>query len=521
MYLSQYSKKKFSINTLFAACAALLLVDSSSATEGPAFPLPNHIEQTTIKNHPVKQVVDWGRLLFETEYNSLDGVGSNLLLDPDVSMRFTRYPRMDLPGFAGNPVRVTGPNSQSCITCHSLPYPAGAGDVEDTQIRDPHRSGDPTKYIQRNPVSLFGSGALQLLAEQNTRELVAIRMQTKAAAASSGSPVTATLITSNNINYGSITAYPSGDVDTSGITGIDTDLISRPYLWKGAFVSFLRPLVAVGMDMELGIQGAEVVGPLDLDFDGVTNELSTGDATAETAYVASLPRPVTELELSYYLGGKYTLSKAERKSIKYGQKIFDQIGCASCHTPVLKLRDPVFREPSANPEHRYQILFSGQDPLDVGLDPNNPLEINLAVNPQVGAHKNDPWCLYRLRHSRDCFRQYESTNDGSILVRLYGDLKRHDMGPGLAEAVDELGTGESFWKTRELWGVGNTGPWLHDGRATTLNEAIMWHGGEAQQSRDTYGQLSQADKNHVIRFLKNLIHYMPQDNRYSHVEKEM
>lgn len=510
MYLSQCSGKKISSSSLFVACAALLLVEASSATEGPAFPLPHHIDQATLNNYPVKQIVDWGRLLFGNEYNSLDGVGSNLLLDADVSMRFARYPRMDLPGFAGNPVRVTGPNAQSCITCHGIPYAGGAGDIENTQIRDPHRSGDPTKYIQRNPVSLFGSGALQLLAEQNTRELAAIRMRATADAANTGQAVTATLVTSNNISYGSIRVDPSGAVDTSGVKGIDADLISRPYLWKGAFVSFLRPLVAVGMDMELGIQGEEVVGPLDLDFDGVTNELSTGDATAETVYVASLPRPVTELELSYYLGGKYALAKTEIKSIKRGEKIFSEIGCASCHTPVLKLVDPVFREPSAYPEHRYQMLFSGRDPLEVGLDPQNPLELNLAVNPQVGTRKNDPWCMYKLKRSRGCFRQYESTRDGGILVRLYGDLKRHDMGPGLAEAVDELGTGASYWKTKELWGVGDTGPWLHDGRASTLHGAIMWHGGEAQPSRDAYSQLSQADQNQVIRFLKNLVHYLPE-----------
>ena len=113
--------------------------------------------------------------------------------------------------------------------------------------------------------------------------------------------------------------------------------------------------------------------------------------------------------------------------------------------------------------------------------------------------------------------QYESTRDGAIVVSLYGDLKRHDMGPGLAEAVDDIGTGNSVWKTRELWGVGNTGPWLHDGRATTLDEAILWHGGEAMQARNNYNDLLQEQKNDVVSFLKNLVLHYP--NPYHRIAK--
>jgi CxxC motif-containing protein (DUF1111 family) len=56
------------------------------------------------------------------------------------------------------------------------------------------------------------------------------------------------------------------------------------------------------------------------------------------------------------------------------------------------------------------------------------------------------------------------------------------MGTGLAEPVDEVGTGAATFMTENLWGVGSTAPYLHDGRATTLAEAILEHGGEAQAS---------------------------------------
>ncbi|MGH7151634.1 MAG: hypothetical protein ACREIU_13090 [Planctomycetota bacterium] len=51
-------------------------------------------------------------------------------------------------------------------------------------------------------------------------------------------------------------------------------------------------------------------------------------------------------------------------------------------------------------------------------------------------------------------------------IQRLGDLKRHDMGPGLAEPIDEVGTGSSAFLTENLWGVGSTAPYLHDGRAT-------------------------------------------------------
>ena len=76
--------------------------------------------------------------------------------------------------------------------------------------------------------------------------------------------------------------------------------------------------------------------------------------------------------------------------------------------------------------------------------------------------------------------------------------------------------------TPELWGVGNTGPWLHDGRATTLEEAILWHGeddppapgeagrSEAQEARDAFRALSDEEKQALLTFLRSLRTFMPQ-----------
>jgi cytochrome c peroxidase len=486
--------------------------EATAGAEAPGFPLPKHLDQFALSGVPAGEIIHSGSKLFSANYNKLDGVGANLSGDPAVTVRFTRFPRMDLPGFAGNPNRPTGPNSQSCVACHDVPFAGAAGALADNEIRDSLRTGDPTKFVQRNPIALSGSGALQLLAEQTTTELKAIRAAAVAKAASTGQSQSAELVTSNGIDYGQIRVSATGQVDTSAVQGMDPDLILKPYTWKGAFVTFLRPLVSTGTDNEMGLQPTEFVGEnTDFDGDGVTNEMSVGDISAMTLYLASLPRPVTQLELDEHLGGRYRLSQAERDSIRRGESQFAQVGCAACHRPTLVLKNPVFREPSPLPEHRYPGLPVG-DPASIGLDPARPLAVNLALNPQIGNVPNDSNCRRRPDGDGDaddfrkhhCFLQYEMSG-GSIIVRLYGDLKRHDMGSGLAENIDEAGTGRSVWKTRDLWGVGSTGPWLHDGRATTLDEAIVWHGGEAQSSKLAYESLSAQGQADLIRFLQNLV----------------
>jgi CxxC motif-containing protein (DUF1111 family) len=87
----------------------------------------------------------------------------------------------------------------------------------------------------------------------------------------------------------------------------------------------------------------------------------------------------------------------------------------------------------------------------------------------------------------------------------YTDLKLHDMGPALADGITELGAKSMEFKTPPLWGLERTGPpYLHDGRATTLEEAIDAHGGEADHAKHAWIELSSIDKSHVISFLKSL-----------------
>lgn len=92
----------------------------------------------------------------------------------------------------------------------------------------------------------------------------------------------------------------------------------------------------------------------------------------------------------------------------------------------------------------------------------------------------------------------------------YTDLLLHDMGEGLADNRPEGMADGREWRTAPLWGLGLTRlvsghtQFLHDGRARSIEEAILWHAGEARSARDGYAALSKADREALIKFVESL-----------------
>lgn len=91
-------------------------------------------------------------------------------------------------------------------------------------------------------------------------------------------------------------------------------------------------------------------------------------------------------------------------------------------------------------------------------------------------------------------------------IAPYTDLMLHDMGAGLADEVGEFEALGSLWRTPPLWGLGVTanGFLLHDGRAARIEEAILWHGGQAESARRGYARLSRADRAILLAYLHTL-----------------
>ncbi|HKE00467.1 MAG TPA: di-heme oxidoredictase family protein, partial [Planctomycetota bacterium] len=406
-----------------------------------------------------EEAFELGDELFATQFNALDGVGA----DCGHGQRFTRVPRADVPEWMNQtPSRETGPNAETCVACHSSPFEDGASGAAGNVHRDPTYSGSLGSFIQRNTPHLFGLGGTQRLAEEMTAELQREVSRVKHQACSTGQPVTAVL-DAKGVKFGSITATPSGTpcdavLDTSAVEGIAADLVVRPFQWKGS-VAFIRDFNRGAAHNELGMQGVELTGAdVDGDGDGVANELTIGDLTSLAVYNAAQPRPTTKQELAS-LGLIPPLAPGESAAIDAGRATFSSIACASCHVPSLTVMDPIFHEPSLSPAYRDATFPSGVDPVSQGVSPN------LAITFDITQDQPDNQIRDASGSVTFHLGSFKTDTLGHAIVEVFGDLKRHEMGSGLAESIDEVGTGASVFLTRNLWGVGSTAPYLHDGRA--------------------------------------------------------
>lgn len=125
--------------------------------------------------------------------------------------------------------------------------------------------------------------------------------------------------------------------------------------------------------------------------------------------------------------------------------------------------------------------------------------------------------LFLAAGCASCHRPRLRTGDAPGFPRLagleiapYTDLLIHDMGAGLADGRPDFQAGGRDWRTPPLWGIGLTRTigeverYLHDGRARSLDEAILWHGGEARPARRRFEHMSRAERAALLAFLGSL-----------------
>jgi CxxC motif-containing protein (DUF1111 family) len=143
----------------------------------------------------------------------------------------------------------------------------------------------------------------------------------------------------------------------------------------------------------------------------------------------------------------------------------------------------------------------------------NPPERRLAVSDAV--HEGE--ALFHATGCAACHRPSFVTSVTSgpahlrgLPIRPYSDLLLHDMGEGLADGRPEGLADGRAWRTAPLWGVGRPQTpdgrqtFLHDGRARSLEEAVLWHGGEAREARDAFASLAADKRRALIAFVKSL-----------------
>jgi hypothetical protein len=506
------------------------------------------------KNEEVfTEAFEKGDIIFGTNFTLKQGGGA--YIGGSELSHYTRVPRSDLNGshewgdLSRKLMRPTGPNAQSCVSCHDQPVDDGAGSTAANVHRIPQLKDNPALMIQRNTPHVFGAGALQRLAEEMTDDLRRIKDEAgKEACAKKSSNLYRDLIT-KGVSFGHITmtceeGSAKLDSKNSLIEGIDPDWVVRPYEWKKN-VAFLRDFMRHAGNNEIGMQAVELVGKgVDEDNDNKVDELSVGDITAFTIYMAAQVRPTTKIELAdlgILAAAKQELKSSERAQIKNGEMLFKKIDCSSCHLPEMTLNNTFFQEPSAsifyrdkkedfNKDNQVQV-----DLEDEGVKPEHPVKFDLT--------KDQPENVLCKGSEKIRLGAFEKVN-GKAVISLFSDLKRHWMGEQLAETVDELenpkeygnghmslvnydpvnaimadasyaeksNQGKATFGTKELWGVACTGPWMHDGRATTLREAIKLHGGDAEKSRQHFNELSEKEQKDVIAFLGNQVLYLNKAN---------
>ena len=431
-----------------------------------------------IKRDPFR-AIRRGRQLFQRKYTRLQGIGP---LSGDGT------------GNIETNLAIGAGLVDSCAGCHGRPRGAAGfgGDVV-------------TRPDSRDAPHLFGLGLKEMLADEITSDLRAIRQQAidEALKSPSNHPVTKALI-SKGINYGAITATRHGTdvaVDASAVTGVDPDLRVRPFFAHGGTIS-IREFIVGAWNAEMGLQavdpelatahnGAAITTPSGMVLDGARDKIEAPPATSALedpdgdGVANEIPTSIVDFMEFYLLNYFKPATSEQTPDVIAGRQKFQEIGCAQCHMADLQL----------NHDRRVADLETLYDPV-------NGIFNRLFATASV---------LFTPQDDKSGFPTLKRPSNQPFLVRnIFTDFKRHDLGPDFYERNYD-GTLRREFLTTALWGAGTSAPYGHDGRSLNLREVILRHGGEGLRARDAFAALSSGNQNKVLEFLRSLVVFPPDD----------
>ena len=176
------------------------------------------------------------------------------------------------------------------------------------------------------------------------------------------------------------------------------------------------------------------------------------------------------------------------------------------------LTNPLFAEENCTSEQTACIEAYRSQEFDVPLERLQAISFYLQHIRKPRTEKNISQVgkdLFDRVGCASCHRTGYKTAAGDT-VNPYSDFLLHDMGSELAAATGAFQAKPNEWRTPPLWGIGlartlnSQAGYLHDGRASSLEQAIMWHGGEAAESRKAFSALGQDQRTQLIQFLEAL-----------------
>lgn len=224
--------------------------------------------------------------------------------------------------------------------------------------------------------------------------------------------------------------------------------------WRGQTAS-LREFVLGACANELGLevpdhpQGKD---PFKIEYTPPGLDLTMEQCDQLIVFVASLPRPQQIMPDI----------KEQVAQVDLGERIFERVGCAACHVKKLGNVDGLYSD----------LLLHDMGPNLADPVPANP---DVITNPPIA-------------------RIVQTTYFGAVTELIATE----------SQTTPPVSTRRQEWRTPPLWGVRDSGPYLHDGRARTLEDAIALHGGEATSSVHAYQELSRFDRERLVKFLNTL-----------------
>jgi CxxC motif-containing protein (DUF1111 family) len=224
--------------------------------------------------------------------------------------------------------------------------------------------------------------------------------------------------------------------------------------WKGQMAS-LDDFVLNACAVELGLEvpgHAQAVDPLAPEAKTNGLDLTAHECAALSSFVANLPAPVE----------RTAASEPEKARIERGRAVFASTGCATCHRPALGAVTGIYSD----------LLLH-----NMGL--------SLADSGAYGVNLPD---------------SSEEVQPGTGPVPLAVSAS---LPAGRRPTL--VGAARQEWRTPPLWGLRDSAPYLHDGRAATIEQAIALHGGEAQKSAQRFFSLTPEERVQVMTFLKSLV----------------
>lgn len=222
-------------------------------------------------------------------------------------------------------------------------------------------------------------------------------------------------------------------------------------------------LTACAIELGLNVPGHDQAGvPLNPKYKAPGLDMDKAECDALVSYLRNLPAPVE----------RQPATAQEAAAVDAGHKLFASVGCAQCHVekvgPTAGLYSDLLLHDMGTllgDEGQYDLFTpdAPEEEQDEAVQPVAAVTVNSVNGPQQVAPKMSP----------------------EQKAKLIGALRQE-------------------WRTAPLWGVRDSGPYLHDGRADTLEQAVAFHGGQGAASAQKFFRLKPEERAKVITFLKSL-----------------